>query len=282
MEIKTRPLSFALGAEIVDFSITSDLSVNTINRIKDAFKKYQILLFRHQAISFETHIAFSKLFGELDNHDSVPDYRHDIYPELIVVTNKGREPSKVFGRQWHSDHSMSLSPTTASLLHAHVLPDIGGETMFTNMYMAYDLLSKGMKEMLEHLNAVHTIATAHHLRGADPEMLAYKLNRNPPVVHPVVKTHPETGKKSLYVNEMMTSHFENMTAAESQPLLHYLFNFSTQPELIYRHKWEKHDLIIWDNRCTMHHALGDYDHEQVRLLYRTTVKGPVTGRYETS
>lgn len=279
MTLRIRKLSYALGAEIQDFRIADDLSPDTVREILDAFHTYQILLFRDQDISFATHIAFSRHFGELDNHDSVPDLRHTAFPQLLVVTNEGKEKSKVFGRQWHTDHSMTLSPTNASLLHAHQLPDVGGETMFANMYAAYETLSPGMRSMLDPMHAVHSISAARHLQGVDPEMLAAKAQRNPPVAHDVVRVHPETGRKALYVNEMLTSHFENMTREESLPLLQYLYAHSTQPEFVYRHQWRRHDLMIWDNRCTMHYALADYDHGQIRRLYRTTVKGPRIGRY---
>ncbi|WP_454719993.1 MULTISPECIES: TauD/TfdA dioxygenase family protein [Cupriavidus] len=274
-----RKLSNSLGAEVVGFRITADCAPDALAEIRQAFAQYQVLLFRDQDISFDTHIAFSRRFGPLEQHDAIPEYRHPDYPELIVVTNEGKERAKVFGQQWHSDHSMTVCPSMASLLHAHVIPEVGGDTMFANMYDAYDTLSDGMKRLLAPLRAVHTVIAAKHLRGLDEQTLAAKARNNPPVVHPVVRIHPVTGRPALYVNEMLTSHFEGMTVAESQPLLQYLFAHSTRSEFVYRHQWRKHDVLMWDNRCTMHLALMDYDHQQLRRLFRTTLEGDSRGEY---
>lgn len=277
--MKVRKLSYSLGAEVLEFQITDRPSAETVSELKDLFHRYQILLFRDQRISFETHIAFSALFGELDDHSHVPEYRAEGYPHLIKVTNEGKERKKVFGQQWHSDHSQTICPSMASLLHAHELPEVGGETMFTNMYLAFDTLSPGMQQLLEGMRAVHTVANAGHLRGIDPELRRQKESRNPPVLHPVVRIHPATGRKALYVSEMLTSRFEHLTEEESAPLLQYLFKHSVQPEFVYRHQWRKHDLVMWDNRCTMHLALMDYDHTQLRRLFRTTILGDHRGEY---
>jgi taurine dioxygenase len=279
MALELRKLSHALGAEVVGFRIRGDLPETTVRELRDAFLRYHVLVFRDQEISHETHIAFSRYFGELDPHDSVPDYRLPDHPEILEVTNEGKEPAKVFGRQWHSDHSMTIKPVSASLLRAHQLPDVGGDTMFANMHLAYDTLSDGMKEMLQRLSAVHTVAAARHLQGVDPEVRAMKERINPPVAHPVIRPHSETGRPALYVNEMLTSHFVGMTYEESRPLLEYLFRHSTRPEFVYRHVWRKHDLVMWDNRSTMHIALADYDHSQVRRLYRTTLVGQASGTF---
>lgn len=270
-----RKLSHALGAEVVDFRITDDCGPEAIEEIKQGFARHQILLFRDQDISFDTHIGFSRKFGPLEDHEGVPEYRHPDYPELVVVTNEGKQRSQVFGQQWHSDHSMRLHPSMASLLHAHVIPEVGGDTMFANMYAAYDSLSDGMKQLLEPLRAVHSVLGARHLRGLDQETRARKAKNNPPVIHPVVRRHAVTGRPALYVNEMLTTRFDGMTEDESRPLLEYLFAHSTRPEFVYRHKWRKHDIVMWDNRCTMHLALLDYDHSQLRRLFRTTLQEDV-------
>ncbi|MBV7486053.1 TauD/TfdA family dioxygenase [Bordetella sp. BOR01] len=278
-DMKFRKLSNSLGAEVLGFKIQGDLAPAVVDELREAFHRYQILLFRDQPISFETHIAFSRYFGPLDQHEHVPDYRHPDHPTLIKVTNEGKERSKVFGQQWHSDHSMAIRPSLASLLHAHEIPDVGGDTMFTNMCGAYDSLSSGMQRMLSEMRAVHTVIAARHLRGLDEKTLAKKESVNPPVIHPVVRAHPETGRKALYVSEMLTSHFEGMSVEESRPLLEYLFAHSVRPELVYRHQWRRHDLLMWDNRCTMHLALMDYDHQQLRRLFRTTIEGDYVGEY---
>jgi len=280
MPLKMRKLSHALGAEILDLKIGPDLSSEVIKQIHTAFLDHQVLLFRNQNLTHEEHIAFSRHFGALDRHDAVTEYRLPDYPEIVQVTNEGKPASKVFGRQWHSDHSMTLTPSNASLLRACELPEVGGDTLFSNMYTAYETLSYGMKRLLEPLKAVHTVLQARHLQGLSAEVLAEKTRRSPPVLHPVVRIHPETGRPALYVSEMLTSHFEDMTYPESRPLLEYLFDHSTKPELVYRHRWQKNDLLVWDNRCTMHMALADYDHSQIRRMFRTTIIGPKVGWLE--
>ncbi|MGJ7500346.1 TauD/TfdA dioxygenase family protein [Variovorax sp. ZT5P49] len=277
--MRIRRLSNSIGAEVLEFEVSPHLSLDVVSELRDLFLEHQVLLFRDQRISFETHIDFSRHFGELDTHESTPDYRADGYPHLLKVTNEGREREKVFGQQWHSDYSMTLRPAMASLLHAHEIPEVGGDTMFTNMYAAYDTLSDAMKRLLLPLKAEHSVLGARHLRNVDTELRAQRSKLNPPVLHPVVRAHPETGRKALYMNEMHTTNFEGMTVDESQPLLAYLFEHSTRSEFVYRHQWRKHDLLMWDNRCTMHLALQDYDYRQLRRLYRTTLIGELEGAY---
>lgn len=284
MHVKTKPLSYLLGAEVIDVDLVHPISTALAQELRKTFLDYQILLFRDQRITPQQHITFTRIFGEPDMNLSVPDYRHPDYPqhpELLLLTNEKRgekdSPSGKVGQQWHSDHSMTLHPTLASLLHAQKLPDIGGDTMFTNMYTAYDTLSPGLKTLLDSLMAVHDATKARHITGRDPDYLAARRNLTPPVAHPVVRVHSETGRKALYVSEMMTTRFLNMTEEESAPLLNYLYAQSVRPEFTYRHQWRQYDLLIWDNRCTMHLAMGNFDPGQVRRMHRTSVAGERSG-----
>ena len=277
MKLNLRKLSYALGAEVLDFKITDNLSTDIVAQLREAFLAHNVLLFRNQELSHELHKQFSSHFGPLDPHDSVPDYRLPDHPEILKVTNAGKERSKVFGTTWHTDHSMTLHPSLASLLRADEIPDVGGETSFANMYLAWETLSPTLQNVLRPLDAVHTVVNARHLQSVDPEVRAAKARNNPPVAHPVMRIHNETGRPALYVNEMLTSQFVGMTYDESRPLLEYLFKHSVRPEFTWRQQWRKGDLIIWDNRCTMHIAHADYDHSKVRRLFRTTIMGPQSG-----
>jgi taurine dioxygenase len=149
--------------------------------------------------------------------------------------------------------------------------------MFTNMYLAYDTLSDRMKAIVDGLDAIHDMTVAKHSKGRDPVDLAETRRRNPPVAHPMVRVHPETGKKALYVSEMTTTGIVGLTDEEAQPILEFLYRHCVQPEFTYRHKWQVGDLLAWDNRCTMHLALSDYDINVPRKLYRTTLLGEPSG-----
>jgi taurine dioxygenase len=281
MSITVRPLSYALGAEIQGVDLAQPLSNSEFDQIHRTFLESGILLFRKQKITREQHIAFSRRFGELDRHDNLPRDRHPDYPELLLVTNIPQEngkpsDSKYTGQQWHSDMSFTPVPSLGSLLRGITIPPVGGDTMFTNMYRAYDELSDGMKKMIADLHGVHTGSRKVLDANSDREKEQKKLN--PPIAQPVVRVHPETGRKALYIGEKV-SRFDGMTVEESKPVIDYLVTHATRPQFVYRHQWQADDIILWDNRCTMHIALGDYPEGEIRHLERTTVKGTPSGRY---
>jgi taurine dioxygenase len=281
MSLSFRPLSHALGSEVQGVNLAKSLSNSEFDQIHRTFLESGILLFRDQEITREQHIAFSRRFGELDNHESLPRDRHPDYPELLLVTNIPKESgkpsdSKYTGQQWHSDMSFTSVPSLGSLLRGITIPPVGGDTMFTNMYLAYDTLSAGMKKMIEGLHGIHTGSR----KVDDPNSAREKEQRkiNPPIAQPVVRVHPETGRKALYIGEKVSC-FEGMTVEESRPLIDYLVKHATRPQFIYRHQWRASDIVLWDNRCTMHIALGDYEEGEIRHLERTTVKGTPSGHY---
>ena len=282
MPIKLRRLSHALGVEVCDVNVAQPLSEQRFGEIYRAFLDYNVLLFRDQDITREQHIEFSRRFGELDRHDALPRDRHPGYPEILMVTNEpkpGGEPSdsRYTGRQWHSDMSFTTAPSLGSLLRSIEVPEVGGDTMFANMYLAYDALSDGMKKLIAGLHGIHLSGTRRIANSATGIPRAEEQKRiNPPVAQPVVRVHPETGRKALYIGEKVTR-FDGMTEEESRPLIEYLVGHATRPEFLYRHPWRKHDIVAWDNRCTMHQALGDFDENQRRHLERTTVRGTPSG-----
>jgi taurine dioxygenase len=282
MTLKLRKLSYALGAEVCDIDVSQPLGEAQFGEIYQAFLQYGILLFRDQDITREEHINFSRRFGELDRHDSLPRDRRADHPELLMVTNEPNadgSPSdtRYTGRQWHSDMSFTTVPSLGSLLRCYAVPEVGGDTLFANMYAAYDALSDGMKKLIADLHGIQLSGTRKIANTESGVPRAEEQRRlNLPVAQPVVRVHPETGRKALYIGEKV-KRFDGMTEEESRPLIDYLVRHATRPEFVFRHQWRKDDILAWDNRCTMHQALGDFDETQLRHMERTTVLGTPSG-----
>ena len=280
MGISVRRLSAACGAEVagVDFAHAPDAA--SVKQIHQALGENCLLVFRGAAITPEQHIAFSRHFGPLEAH-VIGDFGLPGHPEIFVVSNvkeDGRLKGAVYaGQYWHSDLSYMQKPSLGSLLLCHEMPEVGGDTMWANLYAAYDTLSDALKGFLGLLTAVHDYSHAYdtyfaHLKERPP-LTPEQRAKTPPVAHPMVRTHPVTGRKALYVNPGFTTGIVGMPREESQPLLDFLFRHSTRPEFIYRHQWHVHDLVFWDNRCAMHYALADYDFSVRRHMHRTTIAG---------
>jgi len=277
-----RPLSAACGAEVAGVDLTRPLPADQVEELHRALGTYGILLFRGADITPDAHIAFSRQFGRLETH-VVGEFNLPGKPEIFIVSNvreEGRLKGAVYaGQYWHSDLSYMEKPSLGSLLLCQEMPEIGGDTMWANMAQAYDTLSEVMKGFLSGLKAVHDYSHAYdtyfaHLKERPP-LTPEQRARTPPVEHPMVRTHSVTGRKALYVNPGFTTGIVGMPREESQPILDFLFRHATRPEFIYRHKWHVHDMIFWDNRCTMHYALSDYDFSVRRHMHRTTVAGDV-------
>jgi len=264
----------ALGAEIFDVDLSRELDAPTIEEIKHAYNQYLVVFFRDQQASDHDLARFARHFGELA---VLPPHRQHpgSFPELLVIDKKP-EDGLVFGWEWHSDTTHLPVPPLGSVLAARQLPPVGGDTLFANQYLAFDTLSEGMKAMLAGLKAVHSnsrilaslevddvLPPGHGLGNANGTMSS---------VHPVVRTHPDTGRKALFVNTLHTERFENMTIAESAPLLAYLYTHSTRPEFTCRFRWEPGSIAFWDNRCCQHLALDDYPGYR-RLMHRVQVRG---------
>ncbi len=280
MAIEIRALSEALGAEVVGVDLARRLDDETFERIHEAHLKHLVLAIRDQDLTPARHIAFSRRFGELDIH-VLDQFLLPGHPEILVVSNKKQNGKAVglkdAGSHWHSDISYREYPSLGSLLYAHEIPPQGGDTLFANMYTAYEALSVEMKARVDGLEAVHGYSQIYELSrnaagNARPPLTEEQKAKVPQVVHPVVRTHPETGRKALYVSPGLTVGIVGMDEEESRALLAELHRHSTKPEFVYRHIWRCHDVLFWDNRCTMHVATG-YDPRYTRHMHRTTVKG---------
>ena len=280
MGITIRALSAACGAEVAGLDVTGRLDEETVRELHDALAENGILLFRDCRISPQQHIAFSGLFGPLETH-VIGEFTLPGHPEIFVVSNvkeDGKLKGAVYaGQYWHSDLSYMKKPSLGSLLLCLEMPEIGGDTMFADMYRAYDTLSKPMQEFLGGLRAIHDYSHAYDTYFAGlkerPPLTAEQRAKTPPVEHPVIRTHPVSGRKALYVNPGFTTGFVGMPREESAPILEFLFRHATRPEFVYRHKWRVNDMIFWDNRCAMHYALADYDFSVRRHMHRTTIAG---------
>lgn len=279
-DISIFPLAAAIGAEVRGVDLSAPVDADTVEALRQAWREHMVLLFRGQRLNHHEHVAFSRCFGELDDHASIPAFRDKEVPEILRVANDvigGRK--QPVGRQWHSDLSITLNPARGSLLRCQVTPPVGGDTMFANTAAAYDALSLPMQRFIDGLEAVHDIATARQNRGRTD--LAEARRRAPPVVHPMVRVHPETGRKAVYVNEMSVRQVVGLSEEESRAILELIFAQVTRPENTYRHRWSPGDLLMWDNDATQHIALADYDIHTPRVLFRTTLMGESRGRLAT-
>ena len=280
-QLRVRPLDFALGAEVTGVDLRKPLGELLRRQILEAWHQYLVLVFPGQDLSAEEQIAFSRNFGELETNESQPYYRDPGHPEILLVTNRaiGGKPSETrnTGRNWHADLTYTVRPAKGSLLLCKEKPAVGGDTMWSNLYLAYETLSAPLREFLERLEAVHDVSLVKGIEKRDPAKVADLLRRNPPVAHQVVKTHPDTGRKSLFLGQRIRG-FVGMTEEESAPILNFLNQHATSPELVYRHRWSVNDLVMWDNRCTLHVALPDFDQTRTRHMTRTSLVGEVTGR----
>jgi taurine dioxygenase len=276
--IEVRPLSGAIGAEIRGADL-SRLNQETFAEIHRAWLEHLVAFFPDQRLTPDQQIAFARRFGPVmvDPFIKSADER----PELLVVVKEKHERS-AFGEIWHSDNSYLQKPPMASFLYALEVPAFGGDTIFANQYSAYDSLSPGLRALLDDLKAVHgphayAQAVADQLYGAHRTMklrddAAMAATLDTETEHPVVRTHPETGRKALYVNPAYTLRFKDWTPAESKKLLDYLFAQANRPELTCRYRWAPNTLAVWDNRCAMHHPVNDY-HGQRRVMHRVTAEG---------
>ena len=267
-----RPVSGALGAEISGVELSEDLSDETIADIRQALLNNLVIFFRDQDITPDQHLAFAKRFGVTVEYPLIKGLEG--YPEITTVVKLKHEKHN-FGGLWHSDTTYLEVPPMGSILLARELPPYGGDTLFANMYLAYETLSNGMKKLLEPLKALSVSNLPKVLQTRQARM--DDSAKAPPqtvltATQPVIRTHPETGRKALYVNGAHTIRFEGMSDEESAPLLKYLFEHQTRPEFTCRFRWEPGSIAFWDNRCTQHNPLNDY-HGFKRVMHRITIAG---------
>jgi taurine dioxygenase len=273
-DLRIEPVTGALGAEILGIDIASDLDDATIAAIRQALLEHCVIFFRDQELDIPRQKAFTSRFGTLFLHPNIAGSAAD--PAVIdVVRNPGDK--KIIGEDWHSDTPQVSAPPMGSLLYAVEVPAYGGDTMFANQYLAYDALSPGMKTLLDGLRAVHSdrrvAGPARDLNASNAKKLKDDAEwRETANVHPVVRTHPETHRKALYVNRQSTIAFEDMTEDESKPLLDYLCQHAHRPEFTCRFRWRKGSVAFWDNRCAQHTAINDTGMSR-RVMRRLQIVG---------
>ena len=272
--IEVRPVGGALGAEIHGVDLSTDLPDRQFSEIREVFRDNGVIFFRDQKLTPEQHIAFAERWAPITINRFFTNVEG--HPKIALVL-KEPDQKKNIGGGWHTDHTYDIEPAMGSILYAHEVPQSGGDTMFASMYAAYETLSDGLKQTLNGLRARHS--SRHIFGAARAERKDDTVGRikNPELakqdaVHPVVITHPLSGRKSLYVNPTFTLGFEGWTDAESKPLLDYLYAHASQPSFTCQFHWQPGSIAFWDNRATWHLAVNDYQGQR-RLMHRITVEG---------
>jgi taurine dioxygenase len=273
MTIEVRPIAGALGAEIAGVDLARDLDDDTLAEIRRAWLAHLVVFFRDQPLEPDAFLGFARRIGEPVEYPFVKGI--DGYPHIIAVTKLPHETVN-FGGIWHSDTTYLEQPPMATMLIAREVPPFGGDTMYANMYAAYEALSPRLQSLLNGLTGVSNSALADVSKTREDRIV--DSGGGPDVdyraEHPVVRTHPETGRKALYVNVAHTERFAGMTEEESRPLLQYLFAHAVRPEFTCRFRWQVASLALWDNRCVMHNPVNDY-HGRARRMHRITLAGDI-------
>ena len=273
--MKTKCINGALGVELcnVDLNVINSQLKSDIQRL---FNKHLVLLFRGQNLTPESQIEFSKLFGSVKSHPLKTRRSVDGHPEVLILENQPGRPGAP-NDYWHSDISHSDKPPSATILHSLIVPEGRGDTMLCNMVRAYDQLSDHMRNVIQGLEGLHSgmatlersIAGKSDARPIDPSEI------KPPRAHPIVRSPAGTKQKAIFVNPHFTVGIKGLDAEESNWVLDHLYKIATQPENIYRHQWKAGDVLVWDNRRTMHYAVRDYTEDMPRKLHRCTASGEI-------
>jgi taurine dioxygenase len=270
--LEIRPIAGALGAEISGIDLSEDLDSDTIVAIRCAWLDHLVIFFRGQELLPAQFLAFARRFGEVVEYPFIKGIEG--FPEITPVVKLEGERVN-FGGLWHSDTAYLERPPMGTMLIAREVPPYGGDTLFANMYLAYETLSPGMRQLLDRLVAVNSSAKADVTKTREERIrdgARADAKREYNAEHSVVRTHPETGRKALYVNGGHTVRFKDMTEAESAPLLEFLFAHQQRPEFTCRFRWEVGSIAFWDNRCTQHNPINDY-HGFRRVMHRVTLAG---------
>ena len=268
--IDVMPVTGGVGCEIGNVDLAS-FDERTYEEIRRAWCEHGVIFFRDQNLTLDQYIAFGKRFGTLVNAPSRTSLEG--HPEIGDLTKEPEQTHNI-GNGWHTDQSYQSDPIRATILYAQEIPPFGGDTLFVSMAKAYDALSDGMKKTLEGLKGVHSYGRLQAKLAArnSDNKVRNAAHGMPDVTHPVVIAHPETGRKSLYINETYTSHFEGWTEAESRPLLDFLVRHSIRPEFQCRFRWREGSLAMWDDFQTWHYAVNDYQGQR-RQMFRLMVEG---------
>jgi taurine dioxygenase len=263
----------ALGATIENLDLTASLRETDISELQSALAKYKVLFFRDQDISHSNHRNFGLAFGSLQSHPSYP--RIDGYEDIMILENDRDNPSKI--DEWHTDMSFKPKPSLGSVLIARIMPDKGGDTLFSSLTAAYRDLPETLRESLEGMTATHSFAHGFKDSLAEPggrEKLADAIAKNPDVIHPLVRTHPVTGGKMIFVNRVFTRNINGLDETHSQELLDLLCDHMVQNKYVYRFKWRQNSIAFWDNRAVLHVPVNDYWPAR-RRMERVTINDPL-------
>ncbi|WP_416897008.1 MAG: TauD/TfdA dioxygenase family protein [Minwuia sp.] len=270
-EIIVRPLTRTIGAEISGIDLGNALSAADRDAIRAALLAWKVVFFRDQDITTAEHVAFARNFGELEVHPFAP--KHPEFPEILPITHDADRPGRE--NRWHSDVTWRQEPSLGSILRCIEAPEIGGDTLFADMYAAYDGLPDAIKEKIDGKVAIHDFAgfrTLMKARGVSAERIEAFIEQYPNPEHPVVRTHPETGRRGIYVNGAFTTRIVGMEPEEGAKLLEYLYAQAATPEYQVRFSWRDNSIAFWDNRACQHYAVSDY-WPAVRRMERATVIG---------
>ena len=266
-----KPLAAALGVELSGVDFASELTQEVFREVRRLLVKHQVIFFRDQDISPQQHHDLAASFGPLQTHPAYGTV--DGFPEITILESTAENPSKI--EAWHTDMTFRQHPPMGAVLRSKVIPEQGGDTLWASMTAAYDALSAQMKEFLSGLTAEHDFRWGFKESLAEPggrERLAEAVANNPPVVHPVIRTHPESAKKVLFVNSLFTTRILELEKQESAALLEFLYEHVTTPEFSCRFNWEPNTIAIWDNRSTQHKPINDYFPAH-RMLHRIVIDG---------
>ena len=269
--MKVEKSNSALGAEISDFDLSRSLSDDEISNFINVLSENEVVFIRDQNISHESHKRLATYFGSLQTHPAYPTVEG--FPEITILENDRENPSKI--EEWHTDMTFKANPPLGSILIGRIIPETGGDTLFSSLSAAFSDLDKDMQGQLQNLNAVHSFEHGFKESLAEEggrERLAEALKENPPISHPMVKIHPVTNKKILYVNRLFTSHIEGMDSTESNELLDFLFDHIQKDKFVCRFNWEPNSIAFWDNRSVLHKPVNDY-WPQLRRMERITIEG---------
>ena len=272
-KISVESLTPAIGVRVEGMVLSESLDDPDVSEIRRLFLKHRVIFFEGQNLSPQQHRDFAARFGAFQIH---PFYQaHPEYPELVVLDTGEHNPTD--NDHWHTDMTYSAEPPMAGILYSRLIPPQGGDTLWADMHAAYLALSSSLRGLLDPLDAVHDLARAfppqhRAVQESGADKYAEKMKANPPVLHPVVRTHPETGEDCLFVNEGFTTAIQGLAKKESDDLLAFLFAHVNRPEFAMRWRWKPNTLAMWDNRCTQHYAVNDYLPHR-RIMHRATLKG---------
>jgi taurine dioxygenase len=268
VQLDVRPVTAAIGAEVADIDLR-ELTDDLFTQLRTAFLEHKVLFFRDQDLTIDEHIAFGRRWGELEKHPFAPDLAE--HPEIVVIESTAEKPYAA--ESWHSDVTWRVAPSLGSILRARVIPPVGGDTCWANAEAAYDSLTDEWKQRINGLSASHDFTRVFGKR-LDPDKRAEMRAKYPIAHHPVVRTHPETGRKSIYTNRTFGTEIDGASAAESEEILDHLERAVISPNVQCRFRWQTNSIAMWDNRCTQHFATSDFWPEH-RRMERVTIAGDV-------